>query len=346
MTAPADPVRVLLHRHRELCEHATDPLEIAAALEAFGLTDAGAARFRHRDVFSLAEELYARTPRPGEHPQGPAPGLPPRRSRHRRHRDAARPAEPLRPPRRTRAHAPGGPVRPLLPLFPAALVSAGVVVADARAQAALTAAAVLAAGFLLYGRGRPRIAALCVLPLLALLWHRAGPGALLPPVAAVAPAVWCRDWFAARARRRLAASRSLKEFAAAVRHLLGAALLLFTLCLAALRAALWPLLPPAATTWTVTGQSLALGVLLFLSVLLAAHGFHRAAAAGPLAACAVHLLLAATAPPAEALLHAAASGATAALLLIPAGRALVAASAHHHDHPHPRGRPPRPRTHH
>ncbi|MER7714979.1 hypothetical protein ABTX83_31295, partial [Streptomyces werraensis] len=59
----ADPVKVLLHRHRELCERAVDPLEIAAGLEAHGITDRTAARFRHRDVFSLAEELYARVPR-------------------------------------------------------------------------------------------------------------------------------------------------------------------------------------------------------------------------------------------------------------------------------------------
>ncbi len=59
----ADPVKVLLHRHRELCERAVDPLEIAVGLEAHGITDRTAARFRHRDVFSLAEELYARVPR-------------------------------------------------------------------------------------------------------------------------------------------------------------------------------------------------------------------------------------------------------------------------------------------
>ncbi|MEU6208871.1 hypothetical protein ABZ891_03080 [Streptomyces sp. NPDC047023] len=61
--AGADPVKALLHRHRDLCERAVDPLEIAAGLEAHGITDRTAARFRHRDVFSLAEELYARTPR-------------------------------------------------------------------------------------------------------------------------------------------------------------------------------------------------------------------------------------------------------------------------------------------
>ncbi|MCF3146028.1 hypothetical protein IQ293_22595, partial [Streptomyces platensis] len=57
---PADPVRMLMHRHQELCAHAVDALEIAAGLEAHGVTDRTAARFRHRDVFSLAEELYAR----------------------------------------------------------------------------------------------------------------------------------------------------------------------------------------------------------------------------------------------------------------------------------------------
>ncbi|OSY49380.1 hypothetical protein BG846_05017 [Streptomyces fradiae ATCC 10745 = DSM 40063] len=61
--ATGDPVKVLLHRHRELCERAADPLEIAAGLEACGVTDRAVARYRHRDVFSLAEELYARVPR-------------------------------------------------------------------------------------------------------------------------------------------------------------------------------------------------------------------------------------------------------------------------------------------
>ncbi|MEU9500835.1 hypothetical protein [Streptomyces sp. NPDC048196] len=60
---PADPVRALMHRHHALCAQAVDPLEIAAGLEAHGVTDRTAARFRHRDVFSLAEELYARVPR-------------------------------------------------------------------------------------------------------------------------------------------------------------------------------------------------------------------------------------------------------------------------------------------
>ncbi|NEB65660.1 hypothetical protein G3I39_01030, partial [Streptomyces fulvissimus] len=51
-----------MHHHRDLCERAVSPLEIAAGLEAHGLTDRTAARYRHRHVFALAEELYARTP--------------------------------------------------------------------------------------------------------------------------------------------------------------------------------------------------------------------------------------------------------------------------------------------
>ncbi|MBI0384859.1 hypothetical protein JBE27_53530, partial [Streptomyces albiflaviniger] len=76
---PADPVRALMHRHHDLCARAVDPLEIAAGLEAHGVTDRTAARFRHRDVFSLAEELYARVPRAEEPapPAAPAPGRAP-----------------------------------------------------------------------------------------------------------------------------------------------------------------------------------------------------------------------------------------------------------------------------
>ena len=67
-----------MHRHRELCERAVDPLEIAAGLEAHGVTDRTAARFRHRDVFSLAEEMYARVPRGGDDaPADPAAGAGP-----------------------------------------------------------------------------------------------------------------------------------------------------------------------------------------------------------------------------------------------------------------------------
>ncbi|MFI9719134.1 hypothetical protein ACIHFE_05665 [Streptomyces sp. NPDC052396] len=75
-----DPVKALLHRHQELCAGAVDPLEIAAGLEVRGVTDRVAAEYRHRDVFSLAEELHARAegvqPAAPARPLDPPPGPP------------------------------------------------------------------------------------------------------------------------------------------------------------------------------------------------------------------------------------------------------------------------------
>ncbi|MFD8701397.1 hypothetical protein ACFV1W_02090 [Kitasatospora sp. NPDC059648] len=72
----ADPVREVMAEYRELCERAVDPLDIAAGLEEAGLGPEAAARCRHADLFSLAEELYARVPRrpPGPEPAGERPG--------------------------------------------------------------------------------------------------------------------------------------------------------------------------------------------------------------------------------------------------------------------------------
>ncbi len=68
---PGDPVRELMAAHQGLCERATHPLEIAAALEEAGIGAAAAGRYRHGDVFSLAEELFARVPRsPADPPSG------------------------------------------------------------------------------------------------------------------------------------------------------------------------------------------------------------------------------------------------------------------------------------
>ncbi|MGV9265063.1 hypothetical protein ACWDRR_10415 [Kitasatospora sp. NPDC003701] len=67
-----DPVREVMAEHRELCERAVDPLEIAAGLEEAGCGPETAARCRHADLFSLAEELYARVPR--RPPPAPADG--------------------------------------------------------------------------------------------------------------------------------------------------------------------------------------------------------------------------------------------------------------------------------
>ncbi|MFC5658592.1 hypothetical protein [Streptomyces nogalater] len=70
-------MKALLHRHRGLCERAVDPLEIAVGLEAYGITDRTAAHYRHRDVFSLAEELHARVPRDTERPSDAGAQPPP-----------------------------------------------------------------------------------------------------------------------------------------------------------------------------------------------------------------------------------------------------------------------------
>ncbi|MFD5468459.1 hypothetical protein ACFWIQ_37480 [Kitasatospora sp. NPDC127059] len=69
----ADPVREVMAEHRELCERAVDPLEIAAGLEEAGYGPDAAARCRHADLFSLAEELYARVPRRPPAPEPPGP---------------------------------------------------------------------------------------------------------------------------------------------------------------------------------------------------------------------------------------------------------------------------------
>jgi hypothetical protein len=75
----ADPVHDLLIRHLPLCETAVHPLEIAAELEAVGIGPATAGHYRHSDVFSLAEELYARVPRRPSALRTPPPESPWRR---------------------------------------------------------------------------------------------------------------------------------------------------------------------------------------------------------------------------------------------------------------------------
>jgi hypothetical protein len=58
-----DPVRRLARRLDAVCITAVDPLQIAAALEADGLSDTvAAARYGAADVFALADELYRIVP--------------------------------------------------------------------------------------------------------------------------------------------------------------------------------------------------------------------------------------------------------------------------------------------
>ncbi|MCK8434565.1 hypothetical protein G3I77_16510 [Streptomyces sp. D2-8] len=288
----ADPVKALMHRHRELCERAVDPLEIAAGLEAHGITDRTAARFRHRDVFSLAEEMYARISRDGDTPLPAAPTAP-----------------------RVRADW------ALLTLLPGALCAATVTAVHlthgqsrlfAAAAGALAVALALRAALrrgplsrtdadrpgprpgAASGRTTPWTLWLLTYSLLGNgLLHSAltgGPDALptgtadgswpltAAPVLALAlacaPAAWTAHLLTARARRKLAASRGLEDFAASVRPLLLGTFALFLGALAALLTLCSAVLDePAAYA-----QALALGALLFLARLLTTHGFTYAPA--------------------------------------------------------------------
>ncbi|WP_404829258.1 hypothetical protein [Streptomyces albicerus] len=353
-----DPVKALMHRHRELCERAVDPLEIAAGLEAHGMTDRTATRFRHRDVFSLAEEMYARVPRVGDTaPRSEAPDTPKARA------DWA---------------------WAVLALLPGALCAAAVTglrLTEGRPRLAVTVAGVLAIGLGLRAalRRGPLHAArawhpttstrawTCWLLAYALLGDgllaagiEGGPDGLPTggsdspwPIAlasvlaltlACAPAAWCAHLFAVRARRRLASSRALEEFASSVRPLLIGVFGLFLCALGGLLALCGAVLgEPAA----YAGAG-ALGALLLLARLLTVHGFTHApavvlAAAGVVEAAALVSVFAGRLPgcsllaePVEAVadtwgpgaVPALVCGAAALVLLIHATRTLTRASAH------------------
>lgn len=348
--AGADPVKALMHRHRELCERAVNPLEIAAGLEAHGLTDRTAARFRHRDVFSLAEEMYARAPRDEDPPATPPP------------------------PTAPRARADWI----LLSLLPGAVCAATVtalhlthgrprlIAAVAGALAvALALRAAVSRGPLAAPDRRRHHARTCWLIAYALLGDgllRAaisggpdtlptGTGAwpamttpLLALALACAPAAWSAHFFTARARRQLTASRGLEDFTTSVRPLLLATFALFLCALTALLAT------TAATLDTPApyAQTLTLGALLFLARLLTAHGFtHAPGAVLTATATAEATALATTfaarlpgcallATPVQALVDTwgpggiptVAAGIGAATLLLHATRTLTGASAH------------------
>ncbi|MGV9994460.1 hypothetical protein [Streptomyces sp. NPDC003374] len=357
----ADPVKALMHRHRELCERAVDPLEIAAGLEAHGVTDRTAARFRHRDVFSLAEEMFARASREAEAPAGPVTA-------------AAAP--------RVRA---GRLV--LLGLLPGALCAAtttGLRLTAGRTRLAIAAVGVLAVALsvrALFRRGplaprretlpgtsapgtRPGTYWLLGYALLGdgLLGTAVGGGPDGPPgltaagdwpmatapvlalTLACAPAAWTAHLFAARAARRLTASRGLEEFAAAVRPLLLGVFALFLGALTALLAACAAVLHEPARP----AQTLTLGALLLLARLLTVHGFTQAPATALGAAAAVEAIAQASvfagrlpgwdalAVPVDTLTAVWGPGAVAVLacgtaataLLIHAMRTLTRASAH------------------
>ncbi|POX57877.1 hypothetical protein C3492_41035 [Streptomyces sp. Ru62] len=352
-------MKSLLHRYRELCEQAVDPLEIAAGLEAHGITDRAAARFRHRDVFSLAEELYARVPRTAE----PRPE-----------------SEPLPVPR-VRA---GWVLLALLPgvLGTATVTGVRLTQGHPRQLAALggfLAVALATRAALRHGplAGPPGTRAWSttlgtrVWTLWLLGYALLGDGLLhavltggpdTPPTAApdgswptatapvlalllaCAPAAWSAHLLAAGARRRLARSRGLEDFTAAARPLLLGVVAVFLGALAALLALCGTLLhAPAAHP-----QALALGALFLLARLLTVHRHRHApalalGAAAATEAAALALPLAGRLPgctflaaPVEALagawgeaaVPALACGTAALALLWHAARTLTQASAH------------------
>ncbi|MGW2187326.1 hypothetical protein [Streptomyces sp. NPDC001719] len=247
--APADPVKALLHRHRELCVRAVDPLEIAAVLEARGIAERVAADCRHRDVFSLAEELYARVRR------DPAPA-------------AWSSGGPAAPGRAAPAPPPG----------PDGWWTAGRCAALWLVAYALLGDPLLTV--LLDGHPAVRLD-------LPRALAAAAPTAVAL-ACAVALAAWCARWYAVRVCHALTVSRTLGAFrtrawpvlVTATGLFLGALLALLWALHAALdRHALpYPAATPAATT--------ALGGLLFLARLTAVRGCARAAALAVLTACA------------------------------------------------------------
>ncbi|MBP5861255.1 hypothetical protein QBA57_12630 [Streptomyces scabiei] len=342
-----DPVKALMHRHRDLCERAVDPLEIAAGLEAHGVTDRTAARFRHRDVFSLAEEMYARVSRDGEEvsEREPVPNAPGARG--------------------------GWAVLALLPGALCAAAVIGVRLTDGRPRLAVAAAGALAVALALRvaldrgplrapsdATGRTRVWT-CWLVAYALLGdgllaaglddgpHGPWPLAVAPVLAlglSCAPAVWCAQLLATGARRKLASSRGLAEFADSVKPLILGVFALHLCVLAALLALCAEVLHEPSGH---AGAG-ALGELLLLARLLIAHGTPQVPVVALRAAALAEALALGTvfasrlpgcsflAVPVRAVVDAWGAGAVPALvcgtaalvLLVHATRTLTRASAH------------------
>jgi hypothetical protein len=312
---PADPVRSVMHGHREMIAGAVDVWEIAAGLEARGVTDADARRLRHRDVFGLAEEVYARVPR--------AVRVADRGSGNRE--------------RPWPSAATGG--LNLLPGLVCTLTAAvhlaapGALLAVAAGWAILRrtargAGAVWAGALLGFALCGPQAVAALAGHGSFNAFHLGRGGATFAALTlSLVPAAYATQWFAVRARAQLAPSHGLAEFADAVRPRLAAALAGYGLALFLLLTAATGVGGPAPIAGPAT-----LGLLLFTARLLAVHGRPRLAAAGLAAACAAEALVLAAAPlrlglggaTAEALI----CGAAALALAVHAFRVLPRASAH------------------
>ncbi len=334
-----------MHRHAALCANAVDPLEIAAGLEAQGVTDRVAGGFRHRDVFGLAEELYARVPRGAVRAEAEPPaGQPPA---------GQPPAGPLPGPRIA------------LHLVPGAICAAGAVLGRAWGPAVvviavpLTLAAMLAIlragplrapgrlaaggalwtcwllGFAVYGE-RTLDALSAGGGFAGGLFTPANTAALTAITLAPAPAAWCAHRFAAKARAHLGPSRSLEEFAGAVRPLLAGTLGLFLLAQLALLGAAFTAAGVPVTPVGLAGPA-ALSLLLFTARLLTVHGFPDVAVAATGTACAIEALALVAAflhrtPVGPAAIPAVACGCAALALAAYALGVLSRASAHNPTH--------------
>ncbi|MEU3492262.1 hypothetical protein ABZ747_02050 [Kitasatospora cineracea] len=294
---PADPVRELLDANRDLCEQAVDPLEIAAALEDSGLATDGAARYRHADVFGLAEELYARVPR-----------RPPVR-------EPLPPAEPLRALPLAALRGAGAHLLPLLPAtVPGGLAGGALAVLAGAGAGALTARR---GG----GAGPDGAVGRAAVPWAA-LGQGAGTGLLLALLAAAAPgaapavglggaaAGWAAAWLR-RFGRRQGGAATLGEFRSRLRFALPLAVLAQLAVLAGLgRAAAGG---TSATGWAAL---LVLGTLPLLAGVVRDAGRPGAAAGAVLTAAAGAALLALPGP--ARWLDASPSGGLAAAALGPA----------------------------
>ncbi|MBL1095880.1 hypothetical protein JK363_04125 [Streptomyces sp. 205] len=331
-----------MHRHHDLCARAVDPLEIAAGLEAHGVTDRTAARFRHRDVFALAEELYARVPRAEDRAEEPADAPAPRPER------GSWALWPL--PGALCAVTAWAVLRPDIapPAVRAALGVAGAVLVGVALWLCLSRGPLRIAGRGRAGRLADLAGPLCLGWLLGYAacgdWlltglvtgergaydtARAAETAVVLALA-TAPAAGCARWFAVRARRRLTGSRGLEEFAAGVRPLFVLTALGFLAALAplVLAARLVLRLSPSGTGSVTAAEAAAaaLAALLFAARLLAVHGFRAAAISGLAAAGAAEAAVEVTALAAR-LPGGAPLGAPVARLIAAHGAAVVPAAA-------------------
>lgn len=254
--AAGDPVRRMTRAHGELLAGAVDEWEIAAGLEARGVTDGDARRLRHRDVFGLAAELLARAPRTVARLDG----------------GPTRTERALLPWRPGLRHALPGAAAAVFPALSGPVLGAGLAVFVAVAAWAALREGPLAVS---RGGGAPWTYALlayaCCGPqaVTALSGHGPfDPAAQAPSLTALAlgllPAAYSAHWLAVRSRAQLAPSHSLADYADAVRPRLAVALAGHAAALTALLALLTPGGPLAGPA--------ALGLLLFAARLLSGHG--------------------------------------------------------------------------